>query len=107
MAYLRGQVEPEITVVGQAVLDKQRNLIAEAELHLSAETGGFAKVDEILEREGQGDGLGKANLDILFGILDVSVLAEGDRAVANVTGASKLYALLCALDGDCCVSATD
>jgi hypothetical protein len=31
--YLWGQVEPEIAVVGQAVLDEQGNLVAEAELH--------------------------------------------------------------------------
>lgn len=99
-AYLRGQVEPEITVVGQAVFDEQRDLVAEAELHLTAEAGGFAEVDEVLEREGQGDGLSKADLDVLFGVLDVSVLAQSDRAVTNVTSAGKLHALLCALDGD-------
>ena len=103
--YLRGQVEPEIAVVGQAVLNEQGNLVAEAELHLAAETGGFAEVDEVLEREGQGDGLGKTDLDVLLGVLDVGVLTQGDRAVTNVTGAGKLDALLCALDGDCCVSA--
>jgi hypothetical protein len=100
-AYLRGQVEPEIAVVSKAVLDEQRDLVAEAELHLTAETRGFAEVDEVLEREGQGDGLGKTDLDVLLGVLDVGVLAQGDGAVANVTSAGKLYALLCALDGDC------
>jgi hypothetical protein len=99
--YLRGQVEPEIAVVGQAVLDEQGNLVAEAELHLATETGSFAEVDEVLEREGQGDGLGKTDLDVLLGVLDVGVLAQGDRAVTNVAGAGKLDALLCALDGDC------
>jgi hypothetical protein len=100
-AYLRGQVEPEIAVVGQAVLDEKGNLVAEAKLHLAAEAGGFAEVDEVLERKGQGDGLGKADLDVLLRVLDVGVLAQGDRAVANVTGAGELDALLCALDGDC------
>ena len=47
--YLRGQVEPEIAVVGQAVLYEQGNLVAEAELHLAAETGGFAEVDQVLQ----------------------------------------------------------
>ena len=99
--YLRGQVEPEIAVVGKAVLDEQGDLVAEAELHLTAEAGGFAEVDEVLEREGQGDGLGKADLDVLLCVLDVGVLAKGDGAVTDVTSAGKLYALLCALDGDC------
>lgn len=74
---------------------------------MTAETGGFAEVDEVLEGESQGDGLGKADLDVLFGVLDIGVLAEGDRAVANVTGAGELYALLCALNGDCSTVSED
>lgn len=68
---------------------------------MTAEARGFAEVDEVLEREGQGDGLGEADFNVLLGVLDVGVLAQSDRAVANVTGAGELYALLCALDGDC------
>ena len=36
-------------------------------------------------------------------MLDIGVLAEGDGTVADVTSAGELYALLCALDGDCYV----
>lgn len=104
-AYLRGQVEPEIAVVGQAVLDEQRHLVAEAQLDLAAEAGGFAEVDEVLERESKSDGLSEADLDVLLLVLDVGVLAKGDGAVADVTSAGELYALLCALNGDCGVLA--
>jgi hypothetical protein len=99
-AYLGSEVEPEVWVVGKAVLNKQRNLVAEAKLDLTAEARGFAEVDEVLEREGKGDGLSKADLDVLLLVLDVGVLAKGDGTVADVTSAGELYALLCALNGD-------
>ena len=68
---------------------------------MTAEAGGFAEVDEVLEREGKGDGLGKADLDVLLLVLDIGVLAKGDGTVADVTSAGELHALLCALNGDC------
>lgn len=78
MAYLGGQVEPEIAVVGQAVLDKERHFVAEAELHLTTEASGFAEVDKVLQREGKSNGLSQADLDVLCLILNVGVLAESD-----------------------------
>lgn len=78
VAYLRGQVEPEIAVVGKAVLDKQRHLVAEAELDLTTEAGGFAEVDEVLEGEGKSNGLSQADLDVLCVVLNVGVLAKSD-----------------------------
>lgn len=100
-AYLGGEVEPEVGVVGKAVLNKQRHLVAEAKLDLTTEAGGLAEVDKVLEGEGKGDGLGKADLDVLLLVLDVGVLAKGDGTVANVASASELDTLLCALNGDC------
>ena len=99
--YLGSQVEPEIAVVGQAVLDEKWHLVAEAQLALPAEAGGLAEVDEVLEGEGEGDGLGEVDLDVLGLVVDVGVLAEGDGAVADVTGAGELDALLGALNRDC------
>lgn len=77
-AYLRGQVEPEIAVVGQAVLDEQRYLVAEAELDLTAETSSLAEVDEVFEGEGKGDRLAEVDLDVLGLVVDVCVLAQSD-----------------------------
>ena len=77
-AYLGGQVEPEIAVVGKTVLDQQRDLVAEAELDLTAEAGSLAEVDEVLERESKSNGLGEADLDVLCLVFDVGVLAKSD-----------------------------
>jgi len=100
-AHLRSQVEPEVAVVGEAVLDEQRHLVAETKLDLTAEAGGFAEVDKVLEGESKGDGLGEADLDVLLLVLDVGVLAKGDGPVADITSAGELYTLLRALNGDC------
>ena len=98
--YLGGEVESEVAVVCQRVLDHERHIGGKAQLDSARKTTSLAEVDEVLEREGQGDGLGKTDLDVLLGVLDVGVLTQGDRAVTNVTGAGKLDALLCALDSN-------
>lgn len=99
-AYLRGQVEPEIAVVGKAVLDEKGDLVAEAELDLTTEAGSFAEVDKVLERESEGDGLGKADLDVPCFVVDVGVLTKSDGTVADITSAAKLDALLRTFNGD-------
>lgn len=45
---------------------------------MAAETGGLAEVDEVLEREGEGDGLAEVDLDVLGLVVDVGVLAKSD-----------------------------
>lgn len=64
------------------------------------ETRSFAEVDEVFEGEGQRDGLGEVNLDVLRGLVDVGVAAQGDGAVADVAAAGELDAVLRSVDRD-------
>ncbi|KAI6875770.1 Proliferating cell nuclear [Hortaea werneckii] len=65
------------------------------------ETAGFAEVDKVLEREGQGDWLGQVDLNVAVWLLHVGVRAQRDGTRADVTVTSKLDTLLGALDGYC------
>lgn len=83
------------------ILNKQRHLLGQVQPYEGGQVGGLAEVDEVLEGEGQGDGFGEVNANVLLGLLDIGVLANGDRAVTNVTGAGELDTLLAGLDDDC------
>lgn len=98
--YLGRKIEPQIRASRNVVLDQQRHLVREADLDGAAQRARLAKVDEVLEREREGDGLAQLNLDILRGLVDIGVLAEGDAAVANVALAAELDAVLARLDVD-------
>lgn len=99
VTYLGGEVEPQVTA-SKTVLNKQRHLLGQVQLYRAGQVGGLAEVDEVLEREGQGDGFGERDRDVLIGLVDVRVLADGDGAVTNVTGAGELDTLLAGLDDD-------
>ena len=99
--YLRREIEPQIAVVGELVLNQQRHLITQAQLHLVREAASLAEVDEVLEGEREGDGLAELDVDVLRLVLDVGVRAQRDGAVADVAAACKLDAVLGGLDGDC------
>lgn len=58
------------------------------------QVGGLAEVDKVFEGEGQGDGFGDVNHDVLIGLVDVGVLAKSDGAVTNITLARELDTLL-------------
>jgi hypothetical protein len=77
-SYLGREVESQVAVVHQAVLDKQRDLAGQAELDRVGQTAGLAEVCEVLEREGEGDGLSEIDLDGVFGLLHVAALPELD-----------------------------
>lgn len=62
--------------------------------------GGLAEVDKVLKGESQGNGFRQLNSDILIRLVDVGVLADGDRAVSNVTGAGELNTLLAGLNNN-------
>ncbi len=83
------------------ILNKQRHLLGQVQPYGGGQVRGLAEVDEVLEGEGQGDGLGEINANVLLGLLDIGVLANGDGAVTNVTGAGELDTLLAGLDDDC------
>jgi len=99
--YLWCEVEPQIAVVGKTILDKKRNLVRQAKLDTTGQAGSLAEVDEVLERKGQGDWLGKLDLDVGLWLFDIGVGAESDGSRSNVTIAGELDALFCALDRDC------
>lgn len=98
--HLGSQVEAEVAAARQVVLDKQRHLARQANLDLAGQTSSLAKVDEVLERESQRDGLRQLNVDVEVRLLDVGVAAQRDGAVANVTVARELDAVLGSLDAD-------
>jgi hypothetical protein len=99
VTYLGGEVEPQVTA-SKTILNKQRHLLGQVQLYRVGQVGGLAEVDEVLEGEGQGDGFGERDGDVLIGLVDVGVLANGDGAVTNVTGAGELDSLLASLDDD-------
>jgi hypothetical protein len=57
LAYLGGEVESEVAVVCQRVLDHERHVGGKAQLDSARKTASLAEVDEVLEREGERDGL--------------------------------------------------
>lgn len=77
-AYLWCQVEPEMAVVGQAILDQKRNFIAQAQLDVRVQTSSFAEVDKILQREGQCYWLRQVDRHILLVIVHIAALSKGD-----------------------------
>jgi hypothetical protein len=56
-AYLGGQVESKVAVVGERVLDHERHVGRQTELDSAGETAGLAEVDQVLQGEGERDGL--------------------------------------------------
>ena len=98
--YLWRQIEAQEAVVGQSVLDEQRDLVAQAQSHLRAQAAGLAEVDQVLEREGERDRFAEVYLDILCLVFHVGVRAQSDRAVSDVSAAFERDAVLRALDRD-------
>lgn len=101
VTYLWREVEAQITAASQNVLDKQGHLVGEADPDRGRQSRGLAEVDEVLEGEGEGDGLAKLDLDRLVGLLHARMLPQRDRPVANVALAGELDAVLVCVDGDC------
>lgn len=97
--YLRRQVEAQVTAT-ETVLNEQRNFLGKVECYGGGEVGRLAEVDKVLKGEGQGDGFGEVDSDILIGLVDVGVLANGDGAVTDVTLAGELDALLAGLNNN-------
>lgn len=85
----------------QTIFDLERHFLGQTELDLARQSSGLAEIDEVLEREGKSDRLGKLDGDVFAGVLDVGVLADGHRAIANVTLAGELDSFLCGFENDC------
>lgn len=104
--HLWREVESQVAVVAETVLNKKWDLVAEAELDRPTKTRSLAEVQEVLERKGEGDGLGEVDFDVLVWLVDVGVRAKRDGAVANVASALEADTVLCTLDGDCRIIST-
>lgn len=63
--YLGCEVEPQVAVALKAVLDQEGDLVGEAQLDRFGHAACLAEVDQILQREGKGHGLGQINLDVV------------------------------------------
>jgi hypothetical protein len=98
IAYLGGEVEPQIAVVLYTVLDEQGNFAGQAKLHRVGQTTGLAEVCEVLQGEGERHRLGQVDLNVLAGLVYAAVLPELDRAGSDVTLAGELDTLFCALN---------
>lgn len=83
---------------GQAVLNEQGHLLGQVQLDGGGQVGGLAEVDKVLEGEGQSDGFGQGDFDILLGLLDIGVGANGNGSVTDVAGTGELDTLLAGLD---------
>lgn len=95
------EVEAQVAAAREVVLDQERHLAGQADLHLVGQGGGLAEVDQVLERKGQGNGLRQLNVDVVLGLVDGGVASQRDGAVANVAVARELDAVLGGLDADC------
>jgi hypothetical protein len=101
VANLGSKVESEVALTGDLVLHQERDLIGEADVDLVGQGSSLAEVDKVLERECEGDRLAQFNLDILLRLFEVGAAAEGHRAVADITVASKFDTVLGSLDHNC------
>jgi hypothetical protein len=97
--YLGGEVEAQVTAA-KRILNQQRHLLGQVQFYRRGQVGGLAEVDKVLEGEGQGNGLREVNGNVLVGLVDIGVLADGNGAVTNVAGAGELDTLLAGLDDD-------
>jgi hypothetical protein len=98
--YLGRKVESQVAVVLQAILDQKRDLIGEAQFDLAGQTTRLAEVDQVLQREGEGYGLGQVNLDVEVRLLNIRMTPQLDGARTDLTRALEADALLCAFDRD-------
>ena len=99
--YLWREIESQVAVARERILNKQGHLSGKAQLDLLGKSCGLAKVDKVLERESQRHRLRQLNLHIQIRLLHVGVAAQRHGAIANVTIARELDAVLGRLDVDC------
>lgn len=82
----------------KVVLNQQRHLLRQTESDLGRKVRGFAEVDKVLEGESKGNGFGEGEGDVLLGLLDIGMLADGHRAATDITLARELDAFFRSLD---------
>lgn len=82
----------------EIILNKQRNLLRQAELDFGRQVRGLTEVDEVFEGESEGDGFGEGEGNVLIGLVYVGVLTNGDRAATDIALARELDPFLRSLD---------
>ena len=97
-AYLRREVESQVAVTGEIELDKEWDLVRQADLDLAGERCCFAEVHEVLQRKCEGHRLGELDLDAQVWLVYVGVLPDGNGSVADVSLGRKLDAILVGVD---------
>jgi hypothetical protein len=78
LAYLGGEVEPQITVGHNTVLDKQGNFAGQAEFDRFGQSTRLAEVCQVFQGEGERDRLSQVDFDVLAGLLHTAVLPQLD-----------------------------
>lgn len=72
------KVETQVTATREVVLNQERHLAGEADLDLARQGSGLAEVDQVLEGEGQRNGLRQLNIDVQIGLVNVGVASQSD-----------------------------
>ncbi len=90
-----------MAVACEVELHPARPLVRQADLDLVGQRGCLAEVDEVLEGECKGYGLAKLDLDTELRLLDVAMLAQRNRSIADVSLAGELDAVLIRVDRNC------
>ena len=75
-AYLRGEVESQVTA-SKSVFNHQGHLLRKTESHLARQICSLAEVDKVFQGEGEGNGFGEVNGNVLLGLFNVGVLTDG------------------------------
>lgn len=76
ITYLRGEVESQVTA-SKSVFDHQGHLLRKTESNMARQICSLAEVDEVFQGEGEGNGLGEVNGNVLIGVLNIGVLTDG------------------------------
>jgi hypothetical protein len=76
LAYLRGEVEPQIAVVLHAVLDKEGHLAGQAELDGVGQAASLAEVLEVLQGEGERHRFSQVDRNVLLRLLYIGILPK-------------------------------
>ena len=67
------QIESQVAIRSQAVLDQQRDFVRKAELDGARQTTCLAEIDQVLQRERQGNGLGERDVNVELWLLYVGM----------------------------------
>ena len=61
----------------KSVFDHQGHLLRKTESHMARQICSLAEVDKVFQGEGEGNGFGEVNGNVLLGLFNVGVLTDG------------------------------